>query len=105
MKIYRVIVRGQFADLDDDSRSTLLTEAPDHHFLRSAFTRDGTLTYDEQLVAFNFRYEVRDSDDELGVDEISDGCIGRSVATLASRGIQAKHLRSEVTDMASMWER
>jgi hypothetical protein len=43
----RVIVKGRFADLDSARRATLLQSMKDHDFLRSGFTDDGTLTYDE----------------------------------------------------------
>lgn len=103
MKIYRAVVRGQFADLDEPQRRRLLDDAPAHHFHKSAFTSDGTLTYDEQLVAFNFRYEIRHGDDGPSEDDIGDAAIERARATLAADGLAAKHLRVAVTDMATIW--
>jgi len=64
--VYRVVVRGQFSDLDDDLRARLLAEAADHDLFRSAFTAEGTFTYDERLIAFNLRYEIRVPEDALG---------------------------------------
>ena len=95
MKIFRVVVRGQFADIDG---------ATDHHFLKSAFTADGTLTYDDQLVAFNFRYEVRHQEPVPDDEEIGAAAMARGVATLARMGVRAKHLRTTITDMATIWD-
>ncbi len=103
MKIYRVIVRGQFGDLAEADRTRLLAEADEHSYLRSAFTADGTFTYDERLVAFNLRYEVRDSSDELDSAAIGEAAVERAAAWLAQQEIDNKRLRSEVTDMATMW--
>ena len=104
MKIYRVVVRGQFADLDETTRSRLLDDAEEHHFLRSAFTADGTLTYDEQLVAFNFRYEVRQTADDPSENAIGDAATERTIRTLQESGVGYKRLRVTVTDMATMWD-
>lgn len=37
--IFRVMVRGRFANLDDDTRSALLDDAAAHDVLSAAFTR------------------------------------------------------------------
>lgn len=103
MKIFRVVVRGQFADLDDAQRAALLDDAGDHSYLKSAFTKDGTLTYDEQLVAFNFRYEVRHGDPVPDDEAIGTTAMARATKTLGGMGLTAKHLRATVTDMATIW--
>ncbi|MFN8018423.1 MAG: DUF6204 family protein [Acidimicrobiales bacterium] len=110
MKVYRVVVRGQFDGLDDDQRAALLAEADEHDILRSAFTEWGTFTYDERLVAFNFRYEVRIPDDPAGgtggdppTDPTEVG-LARTRAQLAEWGLGHKHLRATATDMASVWQ-
>jgi hypothetical protein len=102
VKIYRVVVRGQFANLDDSTREALLADQEEHDFLVSAFTSDGTFTYDERLVAFNLRYEVRDGSDEpmTTIDQLA---IDRASAWLDQQGYGHKRLRATVTDMASMW--
>lgn len=107
--VHRVVVRGHFHDLDDDTRSRLLADADDHDFLRSAFTADGSFTYDRRLVAFNLRYEVRlreadlvDSDDANQV-AIDDG-LTRATAWLDGAGLGHQHLRATATDMASLWQ-
>lgn len=105
-KIQRVVVRGHFADLDDDTRARLLAEAADHDIFRSAFTADGTFTYDDRLVAFNVRYEIRvpDADDADDAEAAAvDVAIERTTRWLTSVGIGHKHLRATATDMTSVW--
>ncbi len=60
--VYRVTVRGRFVGLTDRARRLLESFADDHDIFSSAFTEEGTLTYDERLLFFNLRYEVRDSE-------------------------------------------
>lgn len=62
--VFRVTVRGRFVDLGDRARQFLVSFADDHDIFSSAFTEEGTLTYDDKLVFFNLRYEVRDAADE-----------------------------------------
>ncbi len=108
-KIYRAVVRGHFADLDDDTRARLLAEAPAHDLFRSSFTSEGTLTYDTRLVAFNVRYEIRVPDE--GSNEGGAGpeavavadALERTAQWLITSGIGHKHLRATVDDMAAMW--
>lgn len=106
--MYRVVVRGQFHDLDDDTRTRLLAEADDHDILRSAFTASGTFTYDRRLVAFNLRYELRLGDGDVpvgvGADQVAvDEGLARATAWLDQVGLHHRHLRATATDMASMW--
>lgn len=107
MKVYRVVVRGQFDGLDDDQRAALLTEADDHDILKSAFTEWGTFTYDRRLVAFNFRYEVRVGGDAVDadggpVDPVELG-LARTRDQFDQWGLGHKHLRATATDMATVW--
>lgn len=103
VQIYRVVVRGHFADLDDSTRAALLADQDQHHYLKSAFTKDGTFTYDEQLVAFNLRYEVRDDTGDPDT-MIEREAIDRAACWLDEQGYGHKHLRATATDMASMWD-
>ncbi|HEX2575363.1 MAG TPA: DUF6204 family protein [Aquihabitans sp.] len=105
-KVYRVVVRGQFADLDDDVRTALLAEAAEHDLFRSAFTPDGTFTYDDRLISFNLRYEVRLADDHEHADPaaaVATGCVERAASWLTAVGIGHKHLRATASDMADAW--
>ena len=103
--IHRVIVRGFFDGLDDEQRAWLRAEQPDHDILRSAFSREGSLTYEPNLSAFSFRYEVRTSDEDG--DDHHDAAIeigmAQAEAALAAMGVGAKHLRATAADMADVW--
>ena len=109
-KIYRTVVRGHFDVLDDDVRAALVADADQHTYFDSAFTAEGTFTYDPQLVAFNLRYELRfvpddpsDPDDVVTDPEVETAAMQRAIAWLNSKGYGHKHLTVSVTDMASMW--
>jgi hypothetical protein len=110
IRIHRVVVRGQFADLTDEQRAALLAEADDHEIFRAAYTADGTFTYERNLVAYQFRYEVR-LDDEGGgggspTAEAADPAeIGRARAEeqMATWGLGTKHVRATATDMSTLW--
>lgn len=106
-RIHRVVVRGQFADLTADQRTALLGEADDHSIFRSSFTEWGTFTYDERLVAFNFRYEVRsnvEADDGTGEvpDPVEVG-LAKAQASLTEWGLGSKHLRATAADLTELW--
>ena len=104
LHVFRVTVRGQFHDLDDAPavRQALVDTAADHDIFRSAFTADGTFTYEPALVAFNLRYEVRRRGDDAHQAALDEG-IERAIAYLSGRNISHRHLRASATDMADMW--
>jgi hypothetical protein len=109
-KIYRAVVRGHFSEIDDATRAALVAAADEHDYFHSAFTADGTFTYDPQLVAFNVRYEMRfvpndpsDLDDTVTDAEVETAAMKRAVAWLDSNSYDHKHLTVSVTDMTSMW--
>ena len=101
--VHRVVIRGQFADLTPDQRSALLAEADEHSFHSVAYTEWGTFIYEPNLVAFNFRYEVRtDPDDDPAPDPVDVG-LAKAQASLAEWGLGHKHLRGTATDMSQVW--
>lgn len=102
--IYRVTVRGHFADLDEDRRRALLDEVEDHTVFRSAYTAAGTFTYQPDLAAFSLRYEVRArGEDPASTAEGSARAVAEGF--LADAGLGFKHLRVTVVDMADVWDR
>jgi hypothetical protein len=104
ISVHRVVVRGQFSDLTDEQRAALLAEVDDHDIFKSSFTEWGTFTYDDNLVAFNFRYEVRiDPDSDASQDPAALG-LARATAQLIEWGIGHKHLRATAADMSAMWQ-
>src|SRR3954452_9552956 len=108
-KGFRVVVRGQFADLTDDQRASLAAEAHEHSFHSVAYTESGTFIYEPNLVSFNFRYEVRIADDDDANPPIdpaldpADVGLAKAQASLAEWGIGHKRLRATATDMAQTW--
>ncbi len=109
-KIYRAAVRGHFSDIDDATRTALVALADEHDYFNSAFTAEGTFTYDPQLVAFNVRYEMRfvpddpsDPDDIVTDAEVETAAMERAIAWLDSKGYGHRRLSVSVTDMANMW--
>lgn len=104
--IHRVIVRGFFDGLDADQQARLRQSQPEHDILRSRFSHEGSLTYDTDVAAFSFRYEIRTTDDdEPGHhDAAVRMATERSVATLQRMGVGHKHLRATAADMADVWK-
>ena len=123
VQVFRVVVRGQFADLTDDQRTALLAEADAHSFHTVAYTEWGTFIYEPNLVAFNFRYEVRLATDEVyadaeaeaeaeaaeptaptdpPVDPVDVG-LAKAQASLAEWGLGHKYLKATATDMSQVW--
>jgi hypothetical protein len=98
-RTYRVIVRGVFDGLDDDQRAQLLERAAAHDIFSSAFTAEGTLTYDRSLSAFSHRVVVRvdggpdESDDAHAAGELS------AMERLDADGLGYRNVRSTVTCM------
>lgn len=66
-RVFRITVRGRFRDLSAAARAALVRSQPEHDLFLSAFTEEGTFTYDERIQFFNLRYEVRaEGDDASG---------------------------------------
>lgn len=107
--VHRVVVRGQFDALTDEQRAALLAEADDHEIFKAAYTEWGSFTYEPNLVAFQFRYEVRTTTPEgtpVAEDAPPDPAevgLAKARAQLADWGLGAKHLRATATDMANVW--
>lgn len=104
IEVYRVVVRGQFADLDDEQRAALAAEAADHDIFRAAYTEWGTFTYEPNLVSFSFRYEVRRPDDDPDAPDPAEVGLAKARASLGEWGLGSKHLRvTGTTAMSEMW--
>ena len=105
VRIFRVVVRGHFHGLDAEQRANLVAAAPNYEIFKSAYTADGTLTYEPNLVAFSFRYEIRDSDDSPAgaEDRVIEVAMAKARASLETMGVDYRHLRATATDMRSVW--
>lgn len=104
--VYRVIVRGRFDELDQSMRSELLADADTHDAMRAAFSREGTLTYDQRLDFFSFRFEVRvNSDDVLDTTEAAfETATEQARIYLERRGLGYRHLKPTGTDLTRIWD-
>ncbi len=103
LHIYRATVRGRFADLDDNTRATLLAEAAEHETLVAArFTPAGSFVYDERLQFFSFRFELRETGNDHALEVIAHA-EALAVAALDSQGIGFRDLKVTARDMADVW--
>ncbi|KOX25740.1 MULTISPECIES: DUF6204 family protein [unclassified Streptomyces] len=98
---YRVIVRGTFGGLSEESRSRLLAEADDHGLTAMRFTEEGSLTYDRTLKHFSYRLVVV-SDAEDGEEMAGALAEDRVETALKELGHGYEGLRSTVTDLDTM---
>lgn len=99
-RVYRVTARGRFKDLSEQARSYLLKVQPEHDIFRSAFTSEGTFTYDEKIQFFNLRYEVRTPEGSEAA-----GLIAQKEAELFLKtlGYSTHPLKMSVVDASAMW--
>jgi Family of unknown function (DUF6204) len=94
---YRVVVRGRFAELDEQTRVRLRAEAAEHDLLIARFRDEGTLTYDARLDVFQHRVLVRvdagpgEEDVALTAGELA------AVEHLAAAGLGHRDLRATAT--------
>jgi len=100
VRVYRVTVRGKFGSLDDATHAYLAREQPEHDIFKSAYTAEGTFTYDERIQFFNLRYEIH-------CDGESDGpeTLARQEAERFLRTLKILHeiTKVSVVDTSSMW--
>ncbi|MFJ9682478.1 DUF6204 family protein [Streptomyces sp. NPDC101194] len=98
---YRVIVRGTWDGLTDETRARLLSEVDEHGLGAMQFTEAGSLTYDRALKHFSFRFVVvSDADD--GEEMASMIAEDRARTLLKEQGYGHGELRSTATDMDTM---
>ncbi|MFJ2745787.1 DUF6204 family protein [Streptomyces sp. NPDC087440] len=98
---YRVIVRGTWDGLTEESRTRLLAEKDAHGLTSMQFSAEGSLTYDVPLKHFSMRYVV-ESDAEDGPEMAGAIAEDRAETHLRSLGHAHAELRSTVTDMDTM---
>ncbi|MFF0749213.1 DUF6204 family protein [Streptomyces sp. NPDC004267] len=98
---YRVIVRGTFDGLSEESRTRLLAEVDEHGMSAMTFTEEGSLTYDRALKHFSYRLVV--VSDAADGEEMAGAIAEDRVETaLKELGHGFKGLRSSVTDLDTM---
>lgn len=104
MRVFRVTVRGRFAGLSEAARRRLVAAQAEHDLFLSAFTEEGTFSYDDRIQFFNLRYEVRlrDGAPESDATELA---LLQAEDFLRTLGIGATGLRAAAMDMSAMVER
>jgi hypothetical protein len=98
-RVYRVTVRGRFAELTDEARRYLVRAQAEHDIFISAFTPEGTFTYDSRIMFFNLRYEVR-SDTEV---ESSAAALAEAETFLRTMGFGYSHLKAIPFEVSAVW--
>jgi hypothetical protein len=100
--IFRVTVRGRFSQLSDSQRGRLVEVLDDHHITKSAYTGEGTFTYDSNIYSFSLRYEIRTDDDHPDEAAAHRG-LGQAEVFLRTLGIGYRDLKVTTSDMNLMW--
>lgn len=101
--IFRVMVRGRFSELSESQRGRLIEALDDHHVTKSAYTGEGTFTYDANIYSFSLRYEIR-TDSERPDEAVAELGMNEAESFLRTLGIGYSHLKVTTTDMQTMWE-
>ncbi|MEV5960349.1 DUF6204 family protein [Kribbella sp. NPDC051952] len=96
VRTYRVVVRGELTDVDDDQRATLLAEIDKHDLLVAGYSETGDLTYDESLRPFTVRCLLVQPADRPDQDAVDHGLL-TAITLLESRGLAYQHLRATAT--------
>lgn len=102
-RIHRVTVRGRFVGLTDDRRQYLVRAQPEHDIFVSAFTPEGTFTYDDRIAFFNLRYEIRCGGDSP-TQEAGDTALLEAEMFLSTMGFGHGPLKADVVDATAIWD-
>ena len=103
-RVFRVTVRGQFADLTDEARRYLSGAQAEHDIFVSAYTPEGTFTYDSRILFFNLRYELRSAAADAST-QVSAAALKEAELFLRTMKFGHKKLRvTEVADATAIWD-
>jgi Family of unknown function (DUF6204) len=97
-----VTVRGQFADLTEEAHRYLAGAQPEHDLFVSAYTPEGTFTYDKRIAFFNLRYEIR-GDQEATTSSAEAAAMAEAELFLKTMRFGFKKLRATVVDASAIW--
>ncbi len=101
-RVFRVTVRGQFDGLTDEARRYLAAAQAEHDIFVSAYTPEGTFTYDAKLDFFNLRYELRISGDDRSTRAEAAGLV-EAETFLRTMQFGFRNLRVTVVDTSAIW--
>lgn len=102
-RVFRVTVRGRFRELGDEARRYLVSAQPEHDIFKSAYTSEGTLTYDTAIDFFNLRYELRLRGDAATSDAAAVEGLKEAETFLRTMRFGHRDLKATVVDMSAMW--
>ena len=98
-QVFRVTVRGQFTNLSDEARRYLVKAQAEHDLFVSAYTPEGTLSYDERILFFNMRYEVHtDSEEKAQASSLVE-----AEFFLQTMCFTHKPLKATAVDVSQIW--
>ena len=98
-QVFRVTVRGQFTNLSDEARRYLVKAQAEHDLFVSAYTPEGTLSYDERILFFNLRYEVHAESEEKAMAS----SLLEAETFLQTMGFAHKQLKANAVDVSQIW--
>ena len=98
--VFRVTVRGQFIDLSDEARKYLVKVQAEHDLFVSAYTPEGTLSYDERILFFNLRYEVHSETEEDALTQ----ALSEAEQFLNTMNFTHKPLKANAVDVSQTWD-
>lgn len=101
-RVFRVTVRGRFHELTESARRYLVGAQVEHDIFVSAYTPEGTFTYDARIDFFNLRYELRVGG-EAPADDAGVLALAEAEAFLRTMGFGCRDLKVEVVDMSAIW--
>lgn len=102
-RVFRVTVKGRFADLSDRTRRYLVDAAPEHTRFQSAYTAEGTFVYDPDVKFFNLRYEVRVDGEDASEEAAANLACTEAETFLQTMEIGHGELDVSVVDLSTMW--
>lgn len=102
-RVYRVTVRGRFYQLGDEARRRLVAAAPEHDIFLSAYTPEGTFTYDARIDFFNLRYEVRAGGPDP-LDAANRLALQEAEAFLGTMRYGYRGLKVTAVDLSAIWD-
>jgi hypothetical protein len=99
-QVFRVTVRGQFTNLSDEARRYLVKAQGEHDLFVSAYTPEGTLSYDERILFFNLRYEVHSETEEDALTQ----ALSEAEQFLNTMNFTHKPLKANAVDVSQTWD-
>lgn len=103
-RVFRVTVRGQLDALSDEARRYLTGAQAEHDIFVSAYTPEGTFTYDSRILFFNLRYELRSAAADAST-QVSASALKEAELFLRTMKFGHKNLRvTETADATAIWD-